>query len=189
MRILLALLLLPTMVAAGPMIDPARALSVATADWNGDGLADRAVLVESEADETAAELFIALGSSSGLGFQHVAHADAIVWRGAMWGQQPYLEMRDEALFITSLNDSIGRNRWKLELSVLYRNEEFVVSGFSYSTRDTLELQPATECELDLLTGKGTFMRAGLTSQEVVSFQDPVPVSDWNLEYFPKVCRY
>ena len=79
-----------------------------------------------------------------------------------------------SLEIISTNDSIGRNRWEQTLTVAYRQDSFLVVGFNYLSRDTIELENYQVCEYNLLTGKGT-----RKDRNVMIQRRPFPISDVN----------
>ena len=130
-------------------------LSVVTTDWNGDGSFDRAVLAFSKDDPSETELFIYLSDLSRNGMKLAVHKKNIAWLGALWGTLPSLEMnKSGSLIVTSLNDSIGRNRWTQKLTIAYRNNIFVVAGYTYVSYDTLDPKNNLSCDVNLLAGNG-----------------------------------
>ncbi|MEM7508709.1 MAG: hypothetical protein AAF415_18410 [Pseudomonadota bacterium] len=144
------------LIAAGaqageaPQIQPHQVLAVQHGDWNGDGSMDRALLVESAED---ADLLIYLSGPDELAL--AIHRPALVWRGQMAGTLPELELAENgALRVISQNASIGRNRWREVLTVLYRDEAFIVGGYTYEAVDTLQPDSATHCDINLFNGKG-----------------------------------
>jgi hypothetical protein len=63
-----------------------------------------------------------------------------------------------------MNESIGRDRWRQTLTVAWRDDTFVLAGFTYSWYDTLDPEKSGTCDVNLLTGKGertkgTFLRS------------------------------
>jgi hypothetical protein len=60
-----------------------------------------------------------------------------------------------SLQIKQQNDSVGRNRWERTLTVSFRNGAYVVSGFTYSDRDTLDPNEGGNCDYNLITGRGS----------------------------------
>ena len=84
------------------------------------------------------------------------HAKALVWGSSiMFGQEPSVSTRENgSLMISSQNSSIGRERWAEDLTVIYRQDQFLVAGYSYSHYDTLDPDASGGCDLNLLTGKG-----------------------------------
>lgn len=170
MRLLLILLLLPTMAIAKPrMVFPGNVLSVITADWNGDGQKDRAVLINNPVEGTA-DLYIYIGADGG--FFEQTYAPNIVWSGSLWGQQPSLELNDAgSLLVLSTNHGMGRIRWFQALTIAYRDENFVMAGFTYDYYDSIDPEDTGECDINLLTRSGIRMLA----------------SEWNIDIFPEDC--
>lgn len=151
-------LLLCLVASAGltqePQISPKDVLSVITTDWNDDGRFDRAVLTVSAEDVISADLYLYLSDSEKDDLLLALHKKNIAWRGAMWGTQPSLSLNERgSLRVKSGNEAIGRNRWVETLTIAYREQHFVVAGYSYESYDTLELDTFT-CDLNLLTGDG-----------------------------------
>jgi hypothetical protein len=80
-----------------------------------------------------------------------------VWGNlTMYGQEPELAALANGSFtLTTKNDSVGRGRWRQTLTVAYRNFDFIVAGYTYSSHDTLAGDGGTsDCDLNVLTGKG-----------------------------------
>lgn len=136
-------------------VSPENVLSAVTAEWNNDGYFDRSVLVLSESDPSETELFIYLSDPSEKRLKLAVHKKNIAWVGSLWGTLPSLETNKKgSLVITSANDSIGRNRWIHKLTVAYRNNVFVVAGYTYVAYDTLDPKYKLDCDVNLLTGRG-----------------------------------
>lgn len=164
-------------------IRPERVLSVVTADWNGDGSFDRAILIASEAEPDQADLLVYLSDASDT-MRLAVNKKNIAWRGAMWGTQPALEITGRgALIITSANEAVGRNRWTRKLTVVYRNKAFVVAGYTYSDHDTLSPGSSTNCDMNYLAGKGVRnTKSFRTSVKAVALKD------WSEASIPQECR-
>jgi len=186
MRYILFLLLFPSVLFAQErMVSPADVLSVITADWNHDGHMDRAVLIENR-EMGGADLIIYIGTKDGM--VEDTYAAQIAWQGGMWGQQPSLSLSDSgSLLLHSLNSSIGRDRWENTLTIAYRNEVFVVAGFTYSYYDTLDHDNNGYCDLNLLTGRGVVALNGDAEQEIDGIAFGGYVSEWHMENFPGEC--
>lgn len=141
---------------AADMVDPSRIISAATGDWDKDGNADLALLAEPpEGSEDDHGIYIYLkGETNRL--QLKTFAPSKVWGSVTtYGQEPFIEaLPNGSILITSHNDSIGRDRWEQKLTVAYRNFDFVVAGYTYTSYDTLDLDNTTECDFNVLTGKG-----------------------------------
>jgi hypothetical protein len=164
-------------------VRPERVLSVVTADWNGDGSFDRAILLASEAEPDQADLLLYLSESSDI-MRLAASKKNIAWRGAMWGTQPTLESTGRgSLIITSANEAVGRNRWTRKITVVYRNKAFSVAGYTYSEHDTLAPGSSTNCDINYLTGKGV-----RNTKSFRTSAGAVALSDWSEASIPRECR-
>jgi hypothetical protein len=163
-------------------ISPKNILSVVTTDWNDDGSFDKAVLAESDEDET--ELFIYLSDSSTDEMKLLVHKQNIAWRGGLWGTQPSLEVNERgSLMVISGNQAIGRNRWTQTLTITYRKNTFMVAGYTYTANDTLDLNYNLDCDVNLLNGKGI-----KNGKPFKSSARAVAVIDWSDASIPKECQ-
>ncbi len=170
---------------AAVTIPPYSVISVASSDWNGDGVADRAILAEGE--EGTADLYVYLSAPA----QHdnrrrelALLKRSVAWDGGVIGQQPSIEINPKiSILLRSGNDSIGRNRWKQTIAIAYRGDQFVVAGVTYSWSDTLDPSASGDCNLNLLTGRGT--RNG---KRLDVGAQTIPLSDWTDERRPRQCR-
>jgi hypothetical protein len=163
-------------------------LSSATVDFANDGGMGRAVLVASP-DNGTADLYL---------YTSIFNKDTTTWdtklalvkkdaafNGAMWAQQCTVTVNNKgALQLNSLNDGVGRDRWSQTLTIVYKNNDFYVVGITYSSRDTLDPKAGGNCDLNLVTGKGT--RNG---KPVAAGLSPVRLADWKDETLPKVCNF
>lgn len=123
------------------------------ADWNEDGRFDKALLTINPEDSSQVDLYLYTSDDDDLRLS--VYVPDIVWRGEMFGTQPALEMNARgSLLIHAQNDAIGRNRWRETITVAYRDGAFVVAGYTYSSRDTLDLDSTMSCDVNLLTGQG-----------------------------------
>lgn len=129
---------------------PATALS---ADLDGDGRAESYALVPG-ADQTA-DLQIA-------GPEGARRVADVAWDGGMAGQEASLALSPAgSLQILSGNDAIGRDRWRLTVTVAHRGGGLKVAGLTYERRDTLDPEGGwAACDLNLLSGRGTIADAG-----------------------------
>jgi len=169
--------------ASEDTVRPERVLSVVTADWNDDGAFDRALLITSETAPDQVDLLVYLSESSH-NMRLAASKKNIAWRGTMWGTQPALEIAGRgSLIITSANEAIGRNRWTQKLTVVYRDQAFVVAGYTYTERDTLAPSSHSSCDINFLTGRGVKNKKSFrTSAKVVA------LADWSEISIPQECR-
>ena len=88
-----------------------------------------------------------------------------------------------AVIIHSANDAIGRGRWSRKLTVAYIDKTFVVAGYTYNSRDTLDLSAHTNCDVNLLTGRGIKNQKPFKTAVKI-----VPVADWSEGAIPRECR-
>ncbi|MEM7015808.1 MAG: hypothetical protein AAF512_00555 [Pseudomonadota bacterium] len=135
------------------MIPSKNILSIVQNDWTQDGGFDLAVLYSAEAkpDQTNLRLYV---SASGNLVTFVTLENA-AWQGAMAGTAATLTLNAAgSLVVNSGNESIGRHRWNQKLTIAWRNNTFVVAGFTYIARDTLDPNYSLECDVNLLNGRG-----------------------------------
>jgi hypothetical protein len=90
---------------------------------------------------------------------------------------PSLERTNkDSLLIKSENSAIGRDRWSQKLTVAYRNNEFILAGYTYESYDTLDPKAGKSCDVNLLTGKGE------KNGKLISVAKKAPlVKDWQNE--------
>lgn len=152
-----AFLLMSSPAGAGDF--PAeRIVAAAAGDWNGDGHADLAVIARPAADSDEDNgLYIYLTDPDEARLKLVVSAPDSVWGNlVMFGQEPAVTaLASGSIRLTSQNSSIGRDRWHQALTIAYRDGQFLVAGYNYSSYDTLDNDNSTNCDLNLLTGKGT----------------------------------
>lgn len=169
---------------AADMIDPSRIISAATGDWDKDGSPDLALLAEPpESSEDDHGIYIYLkGETNRL--QLKTFAPNKVWGNlTTYGQEPFIEaLPNGSILITSHNDSIGRDRWEQKLTVAYRNFDFVVAGYTYSSYDTLDLDNTSECDFNVLTGKGKS-----NGKPVATKGEIVLLKDWSDDRGQSAC--
>lgn len=181
---LAALALASAPALANESISPDKVISVVTTDWNSDGSVDRAVLVEGEED---ADLYIYLSAPVEGNWDArklVLFKKDAAWQGGMWGTSPSLSLNEKgSLLVKSENDAIGRNRWSQTLTVALKNGVFVVAGYTYSDRDTLDPNAGGSCDVNILTGQGIRNKKRFKSAPRV-----IALADWNDESAPKECQ-
>lgn len=169
----LACLLTPAGIAASSaqdadQISTDQIFSVTTGDWNKDGAQDAVIMIETEAQEFDVLFYL---TDEELRLKLHDRVPSMVWGSSiMFGQEPSVSTRENgSLLVTSQNSGIGRNRWEQVLTVVYRENRFIVAGFTYNYYDTLDPDAGGACDLNLLTGKG------VVDDEPVGF-DHKPVS-------------
>jgi len=170
---------------AAEAIDPQRIVSAATGDWDKDGSSDLAMLVsapEGSDEDHAVYVYLDDGDTARLKLKTVAPNK--IWGDMIVaGRAPSIEaLPNGSILITSHNDSIGRDRWEQKLTVAYRNFDFVVAGYTYSSYDTLDLDNTTDCDFNVLTGKGK-----LNDKSVATKGEIVLLKDWSDDRGQSVC--
>lgn len=155
-------------------------LSSVVADFNADKLMDSAILIKSG---DRVDFYLYLGNAAGEMKLKLLMKD-LVWSGSMAGTLPQLAVeKDGGLLVYSQNDAIGRNRWHRRLSVDYRDKEFIVTGYVYDERDTLDPKFSLNCDVNLLTGKGIKNKAEFKIEA-----QKIKLSDWSDVKIPKQCK-
>lgn len=162
-----------------------RVLSAVTLSFASNGETDRAVLVEN--DDAGADLYIYRALDAARGDAPVKPAllkKNAAWSGAMWGSRPSLDVNDKgSLLIKSANEAIGRSRWSQTLTIVYRNNEFLVAGLTRDARDTIDLA-SHDCDVNFLTGKGK--RDG---KPIETKFPATKLADWSDEKLPTECSF
>ncbi|QRM55027.1 hypothetical protein [Sinorhizobium sp. BG8] len=180
--ILAALLPMPVGAADFPAD---RIVAAAGGDWNKDANPDLALIAKPEEgsdDDNGIYIYINKGDEKRL--ELVTALPNKVWGNyAMFGQEPELAaLANGSIAITTKNDAVGRDRWRQTLTVAYRNFDFVVAGYTYSSYDTLDQNNTTECDFNVLTGKGKVNSKALTVKGEL-----VLLKDWDDQIGQKAC--
>ena len=154
---------------AGPALAQEGGQSV-TADLDGDGQAETYSL----RDNGMGAVDLSVESASG-----VASFPNVAWTGGMAGQEPDLAVSPSgSVWLASRNESVGRDRWTLTLTLAQRDGVLKVAGLTYQRYDTLDPDAGwTTCDLNLLSGRGVIEGPG--GQQEVTVSGPAPaLSDW-----------
>lgn len=175
-----------TLSAAHAEADYSRVISAVTFSFEGGDI-DRAVLVEN--GDSGADLYIYRNLDPARDLATPAKPALVkkdaAWSGAMWGTRPSLETNDKgSLLIKSENSGVGRDRWSQTVTVVYRNKEFIVAGFTRDSYDTLDPNASHSCDLNFLSGKGK--RDGKT---VEAKGGAKKLADWSDGELPKECAF
>ncbi len=111
-------------------------------------------------------------------------AQDIAWIGGI-GQEPELGLAPNgSVTLTSKNDSVGRSRWFLTLTIAWRDNAYRVAGYTYTWYDTLDLATYGVCDINLLTGRG-LAKIGDAAEQAVRVPRGAPaVTDWKEASFP-----
>lgn len=191
MKTPLALIISTTLLATtahaettAPRINPKNVISVITNDWNNDGLTDSAILVAPDNRDNDIGLYLHLRNPDTQQLTFAQFKPNLVWSGYSIGQIPRLESKPGgSIAIHSMNESIGRNRWTQTLTIAYRNNNFIVAGYTYNAYDTLDPTNAIECDLNLLTGKG------IKNGKQIAFTHPTTtLANWTEQTTPTICQ-
>lgn len=180
-------------LAASPVtaseIDPASIIRAATGDWNGDGESDLALLVAPPEPGDDIGMYLYLQDKEHALLKLVTTAPGKVWGNGrldgMYGQDPSIEaLPGGSIAVHSQNSAIGRNRWEQTLTIAYRNDQFVVAGYTHDYYDTIDLNDGGKCDYNVLTGKVTRDgKAGKADARTIA------VADWTDDIGNKACGY
>ncbi|WP_439628063.1 hypothetical protein [Shinella sp.] len=182
-----ALLLTASLAAPAAAADfPAeRIMAMASGDWNKDGTPDLALVAtpgDDSGDDNGLYIYVAKPEENRLTL--ALALPRTVWGNlTMFGQEPELAALANGSFtLTTKNDSIGRDRWRQTLTIAHRNFDFIVAGYTYSSYDTLDTDAVSDCDLNVLTGKGKALGQPITGKAQF-----VLLKDWNDEIARSIC--
>ena len=174
----LALLLLPARAGSSELTPRdvlATVLSVVRADWDGDGLLDRAVLWQPQGGGELASLFVF--SSKGKVYQLV---------GAAWSRlgdfEAWLESTPGGFRVVS-GGLAGGERWREALVVDFAQGKPRVVGYDYRSYDPAEPAKGFVCNTDFSAGKGE--RNG---ESFAISGGAVPLGKWSFSRIPVPCK-
>lgn len=186
---LLIIFISATSLSADPM-DYVKVIDAVYGELNQDGGRDNLVLVENS-EGMSADLYLYLsneGTVLPLVFPNVA------WLGGMWGQIPSLSFTPslDSFQIKSEQWGCCRNKWDTIMTVSYRNNEFVVSGWTHKGIDTLGQNENSEdpfsfgCDVNLLTGgyetyTNDEIKKGKTQAQNLR------LIDYDMDKIPQIC--
>lgn len=164
-----------------------RIVSGAAGDWNKDGATDLALLVAPGSEDEDIGIYLYVTENDRPLLKLVAAAPDKIWGNTrldgFYGQEPSIVARPNgSIAVMSQNSSIGRNRWEKTLTIAYREGRFIVAGYTYAYRDTLDPDAGGLCDYNVMTGK-------LKSDETARSVDPrtVSIEDWADEIGSKAC--
>jgi len=169
---------------------PGRIIDAAIGDWNKDGKPDLALLAAPPAGDDADNpigIYIYLRDDEHSLLKLVASVPHKIWGsvepGGIVGQEPSISaLPNGSISIVSQNDSIGRDRWTQTLTLAYRNNSFVVAGYTYESHDTLNPEESHSCDYNVLTGKVT--KDGKNQKAEAR---NVTIQDWQDDFGQKAC--
>ena len=159
---------------------PSSVISVITGDWNQDKKMDAAVLTVNKNQLT--ELYIFLNNDQNK-LTQIFYKNDIVWVNFGSGEAS-LETTPtkNSFFLNSDRKFASRDVWIQKLTISYRNQNFVMSGYSYKTHDTLGKTPDFNCDINMLTGKGV-----LNKKAFKIAAQKIKLTNW-ANHIPKQCR-
>ncbi len=164
--------------------DLGQPISSVSTDWNGDGLEDRALLIPSASREPQATLLIYLSEAPDR-LRLAIRKEDIVWHGSMYGNEAQLSLNDQgSLVISSQNEAIGRGRWNQKITAMYQEGVFIVAGYTYNYRDTLDLAAGGTCDVNFLT------RRGVRNDNPFRInRELINLTDWTESSIPTECKH
>jgi hypothetical protein len=187
-RFIFAAALLSAHAAFGADFDPARIVDAAIGDWNGDGKPDLALLAEAadDADDDQLGIYIYLRDDHDL-LRLATSAPGKIWGTTVpegiYGQEPSVKAAGKSsIAIHTQNSAIGRDRWEQILTLAYRNNQFVIAGYTYSHYDTLDPDGGGTCDYNALTGK--LQKDG---KDVKAEPRTIAIADWKDETGQSIC--
>ncbi|ESY65480.1 MULTISPECIES: hypothetical protein [Mesorhizobium] len=184
-------LVLPTAALAEP-IETQKIITAAAGDWNGDGAIDLAMIVETEPG-AAMDMHFFLRDK-----EHNFLKPAGIVQEQMYGEwngydrpgyeASYIEPELTALpngsiklYIPGIPSNGARTDQTLTLA--WRNDAFVVAGFAYDYHDYMKDNVASDCDYNLLTGKGKSSKMqpdGTRLHRTVTVEGKVvPFAEWD----------
>ena len=137
-----ALPLLTLLFAAPALAQGFEPVTEVWADLDADGVSESYVLREE------GELVVTEGD-----WQRVVSDAASV--GPLPGQKPTLAISEAgSVLLTSMNEGMGRDRWRMTLTIAHRGGDWRIAGYTYDFYDPLDATAWGHCDLNLLTGQG-----------------------------------
>jgi len=136
--------------AAKPMVG----LVEISADLNGDGVKDRAVLLfDRESDDVDLAIYSSVDGK--LQNQPSVYVADLGWTGNTEGATPEMTVDGAgSLIVVFRNEAAGRYRWRQQFIIAFRAGSYVVAGYSYVNKDTLTPDQGGACNVDFLSGEG-----------------------------------
>ena len=163
-------------------LDGIPVIAEVTTDINGDGIPDRAVLTGADAE---VGLAVYLSAGGQLPAKPTVYNPVIGWSGGMSGQIPTLTANARGSLIAVFeNDSVGRSRWRQQLTIAFRKGDLLIAGYTFAGRDTLDPKEGGNCDINFLSGKG--MRNG---KAVAVSTAPVTLAAWSDQSIPTPCIF
>lgn len=127
-------------------------IDAAVGDWNKDGLTDLALLDSEGQLGDAIGLQIFLRDKRLNTLERVEYVPDYSY-GTTAEVGGLAAMQNGSLIIQTAWAGIGRTRWSHSLTIAYRDQRFVVAGFSYGFYDSLDHDLFGDCDYNVLTGQ------------------------------------
>lgn len=168
-----------SIIACSSAMAGAKQLGAVYYDWDKDGKKDKAVLLQNDSD---ADLYI----STSQGKQFVAKA--IVTSEPDIGDPAHLEISKTGGIIVEFSHmGIGRGKREGKVTIAYRNDNFVISGFTDNEWDSLDPNAATSCDVNFLSGLAD-VGTVRGKQRIKHNIGPVNLNKWQMfETTEKIC--
>ena len=162
-------------------------------DIDGDGVADRAVLVEfPDAEFTSLHIYLGSGAAA----LDLAAKPSFAKTDVIAGTAIGLELTGKAsLAITSCFGCGANKSWEETLTIVHRNRVFVVAGFTRSWDWNSHLADGSVdtqmggCDINYLTGKGTVSEGLNAAKPVKRRFNPLTLEDWRAQKLPEICEF
>ncbi len=160
---------------------------------------EQVLVLASDTQPDRADLIILTDWREDPGSQPLLIARNVVFNGEMWGMAPDLAAAENgSLMLSSQQSGIGRFPWFQTYTIAFRDNRFVLAGFSYSTYDRAA-GGSMNCDVNLLTGDYTVEATSVdpeTEDETVTLSetgqgDPLDLDVANLGTnapFPAPCE-
>lgn len=177
---------------AGAQDFPAeRIMNMASGDWNKDGTPDLAIVAapgDDSRDDAGLYIYLAQPEANRLTLA-LALPDTVWGNLQVSGQEPELAaLPNGSMTLVTKNDSIGRDRWRQTLTIAYRNFDFIVAGYTFSSYHTVAVDGAEnethDCDLNILTGKGK-----MDGRDIAGKPQFVLLKDWKDKIARDICGF
>lgn len=163
-------------------VSPGSVIGVVSADWNGDHNDDRAVLIETDDVNQVALLIYMSGKT--VKRRLVIRVNNVAWQADVSGNKASISLnKRNSIIIRSGNMSVGRNRWRHTLTIVYRKGKFMIGGFTHNAYDTLDVKNTLDCDINYLAGKVVKNKKVLYIKNVAP-----PLNVWKADHTPSICR-
>jgi hypothetical protein len=119
-------------LAAGFPAD--RIIAAASGDWNGDGAQDLAIIArpaDDSIEDNGLYLYFANPDENRLSLA-LALPESVWGNLTLYGEEPELTALPNGSFtLLTKNEAVGRERWRQTLTIAYRNNDFIVAGYTF----------------------------------------------------------